>query len=388
MGDVHPNWSIRTGNRAFQVDQPWAQAVQPGIPNLQPRSQSAPLFDQHLRDEAHARYVSMMEKEKQEDEKRDWINNTNGELLPNLPEKPARYWGQRDNEVVLVLPPSSLMFAGSRMSSVSSVYCYLTVEEIQEEIRELHCLEALPPPPPLQGMPRMFGEIMDRFRGRAMGNYMESDSDEDNRSPAAPHVANPTPPEIIDLYHRFLRNCSMSQIMESSSFGCWNARSLQRKRAGQDERGDMTDDDTLHPVLHITFYDIETFVRQDPRERNLQRFVNENRVDWNSRYENSDTFLPYCSYREDLNSNSAPGVVQSAIHSADSTGDDERVTYSRVHQRPPGGGGKRRKPATKRKARRSASSKRKQTAAAKRRRTTTKSKRTHHARRRRTTRRN
>jgi hypothetical protein len=313
----------------------------------------------------------------------DWLVPS-GQLLPEA-DKTFRYWGQNKNEVVLVLPPSPLTDMRHPLE------CHVTVEELQTAIGNLHCLTAVPPPPRERQSrrPDFGGDIDDHGNGASA--YV-ADSDDD--VPVAP-------PEILRIYLTLLRYCGLGPFSESPDFGLWEFRSTMRRKAGQE----MVEEDSFPEVLHVTFHDIEMFIRQPPGTRNLQRFIDENRSDWLTRWREPVLVSPHVWFRSDLRfeRDDAGGVLsemdnsdRDTKHGGDTDDDDShQIDDSQIDDSQSVGsmsprGGKRRKPATKRKARRhSASSKRKPTSAAKRRRTATiKSKRTRRTRVRRATRRN
>ena len=295
------------------------------------------------------------------DRRINWLN-PNGQLVAGAVDG-FRYWGQYTNEVVLVLPPSSLMM----WLGGPPVECYVTVEELQEEIRDLHCRALVPPPPSHR---RQFGDDDHEIYH---GNGGPADDDDDD-VPVAPR-------EILDVYLRFLRNYGLGPFSSSDDFKLWEYRSMMRRTAGRDRMDDLDHIDALAPppqVLRMTFYDIEVFVRRPPMERNLQEFIEAQRSVWLRRQSDPDDFGLYCQYRDDLRfeGEGARDAFNAEFASDGDTGSDRSDGSMGPF------GGKRRKPATKRKARRSASSKRKP-AASKRRRTTKKASR----RRRRSTRR-
>lgn len=272
----------------------------------------------------------------------DWLVPS-GELLP-YNKRDFRFWGQYSGEVVLVLPLSTLTPWES-----APARCYLTVDEIDQELKSVYCREPLPSPPPSPSVsppyPAYVGHsaIDDDYRDHIPGGQ------------EAP-VTTPAPIEIVKLYTKLSTNCGFGRFQGAVDFNKWLYRSTKRMSAGQDEleieaEEVLTlDDDTLpYKIFEITFRDIEEFVRQDPSERNLQNFVNERRAE---RLDGQDdpSFEHYPSFRSDLRYDDND---QEHVDARDDEFDSERDTGDEMSDS--GYGGKRRKSTIKRNARRTAS---------------------------------
>jgi hypothetical protein len=261
----------------------------------------------------------------------DWLQPS-GNLLRGVPPDP-RYWGQDDNEVVLVLPPSSMMFAlGTRSNPIE---CYVTVQELIRAIGDLHR--------PVDARPaaaRVPQQLADPFNDHQF--FPDID-------------VQPVHEVIMDLYLRFLRNCGIALYDDDDDYNLWTSRSSVRREGANQHH--FNEEYLFQNQLRVTFHDIESFVRQPPETRNLQTFINQNRNSWLNRQQSVDTFRQYWEYRDDIFFPQRDEVdVRDDRQGSDPESDPEDPNHMDDHDR---WGGKRRKPATKRKARRSASSKRK-----------------------------
>ena len=262
----------------------------------------------------------------------DWLQPT-GILLAGA-QAQDRYWGQYNNEVVLVLPPSSTMFAlGTRSNPIE---CYVTVQELERAIGDLHHLVDARP-----AAARVQQQLAPPFNDH---NQFFHDID-----------VPPVHEVIMDLYLRFLRNCGIALYEDDDDYNLWTSRSSERRLANNERQ------DLFQNQLRVTFADIEMFVRQALDIRDLQTFINQNRNSWLNRQQNPATFRQYLAYRDDIFFPEREEVVLRD----DRHGSDREDANDLEDPDNMGGrhdfdfGGKRRKPATKRKARRSASSKRK-----------------------------
>jgi hypothetical protein len=268
----------------------------------------------------------------------DWLQPS-GNLLHGVPREP-RYWGQYHNEVVLVLPPSSTMFAlGTRSNPIE---CYVTVEELKRAIGDLHRpVDARPAAAPVPQ------QLADPFNDH---NQFFHDID-----------VPPVHEVIMDLYLRFLRNCGIALYEDDDDYNLWTSRSSVRREGANQHHFNEEYLYLFQNQLRVTFHDIESFVRQPPETRDLQTFINQNRNSWLNRQQSVDTFRQFWEYRDDI---FFPEREEVVLRDDRQGNDLEDANDLEDHDNMDGRhdfdfGGKRRKPATKRKARRSASSKRK-----------------------------
>jgi hypothetical protein len=204
-----------------------------------------------------------------------------GDLLPNTPD--FRFWGKFSREVVLVLPP--------RMMDSHAKSCYLTVDEIEEELIGIYCTEPLRPLPTAVLAPPKFVE--DAGGSGTMHGFTVQEE-------AAGGRCNE---DIRSLYSRFMNFCGSGRKHPLDAK--WAPMSLERMRLGREEIENLYDQKIGTPVilpevLHMTFRDIEEFVRIPQEQRNLANFVDERRQVWLQREKRADFGHLYARKRQDL----------------------------------------------------------------------------------------
>jgi hypothetical protein len=111
--------------------------------------------------------------------------------------------------------------------------------------------------------------------------------------------------DIRSLYSRFMNFCGSGRKHPLDAK--WAPMSLERMRLGGPERERLYDEEIdsrtpviLPEVLHMTFRDIEEFVRIPPGQRNLANFVDERRQVWLQRVKRADFGPLYARKRQDL----------------------------------------------------------------------------------------